>query len=232
MNIVQPSIYGNDNSCTLDALRSLGSHCASAIVQFDPDLTSPDQLKEWHALGVRGVRLNYRSLGARLSGADLRDAMVKYSAAISNLNWTIQLYISLEDVPLLEPIVPRLRSGIKVCIDHFGHPAPEALRKATTPYDLPGFTSLAKLLAQGRTWVKLSATYRLHRDPGSPIVEALCRELLRLNADRCLFATDWPHTRYEGLETCKYIEPVLNWIEAEGISLKSVLVDNADAMLC
>ena len=38
MVIVQPSIYGNDNSCTLDGLRRLGTTHGRAVVQFDPRL--------------------------------------------------------------------------------------------------------------------------------------------------------------------------------------------------
>ncbi|SMQ46114.1 unnamed protein product [Zymoseptoria tritici ST99CH_3D7] len=57
MVIVQPSIYGNDNSCTLDGLKNLGPKNGRAVIQFDPALTSREQLQQWHDMGVRGRQL-------------------------------------------------------------------------------------------------------------------------------------------------------------------------------
>jgi len=114
MVIVQPSIYGNDNNCTLDGLQRLGLEYGRAVIQFDPDETSQDQLKQWHNIGVRGVRLNFKSVGATLSAETLAAQMQKYANAVRELGWVLETYIALEDVPLLQPIMPRLE-GVKVC---------------------------------------------------------------------------------------------------------------------
>ena len=54
--LVQPSVYGTDNSCMLDALRSgEGRHRAVAVVP--PDF-SRQEFEALHALGVRGIRFN------------------------------------------------------------------------------------------------------------------------------------------------------------------------------
>src|SRR4029079_10160914 len=54
--IVQPSVYGADNSCTLDATRKIGARARSvAVVARD---TSRTEIDEWAAAGVRGIRLN------------------------------------------------------------------------------------------------------------------------------------------------------------------------------
>ncbi|KAK5124673.1 hypothetical protein LTR85_001386 [Meristemomyces frigidus] len=227
MVIVQPSIYGNDNSCTLDGLRQLGLTNGRAVVQFDPDATSAEQLREWHELGVRGVRLNFKSVGAELDAKSLAASMHKYADAVRALGWVLELYIALEDVHLLEPVVPKV-GGVKICIDHFGHPSPSSLSAARTAQDLPGFSSLATLLEQGQTWVKISASYRLDKDPRHPVIESLCRELVRLRPDRCVFATDWPHTRFDGLDVGPYLEVILGWVEQEGVPLQQVLVQNAE----
>src|SRR4051794_8911201 len=52
--IVQPSVYGTDNACTLDALRQLGP-AARGIAVVD-DKTSPAVLDEMDAAGIRGLR--------------------------------------------------------------------------------------------------------------------------------------------------------------------------------
>ncbi|TKA31268.1 hypothetical protein B0A54_15323 [Friedmanniomyces endolithicus] len=225
MVIVQPSIYSNDNACTLDGLRRLGSKNGRAVVQFDPETTSREQLREWHDLGVRGVRLNFKSVGGKVEQAALTASMRRYADAVRELGWVLELYIALEDVPLLEKAMAE-ELGLKVCVDHFGHPSPESMEKAKKAQDLPGFDSLVRLLERGQTWVKVSASYRLSRDPTHPIVESLCREILKTRPDRCVFATDWPHTRFDGLDVVPYLDAVLDAIEAEGISLQQVLVSN------
>src|SRR4051794_21635922 len=54
---VQPSAYGRDNSCMLDAMREVGIGRCRGIV--DVDENAPDALlAEMKALGVRGARIN------------------------------------------------------------------------------------------------------------------------------------------------------------------------------
>lgn len=229
MVIVQPSVYANDNSCTLDGLRRLGLKKGRAVVQFDSASTSKAQLQEWHDLGVRGVRLNLKSVGALPSEEELEKTMRSYADAVRPFDWPLELYIALEELPKLEKIVPALE-GTKIIIDHFGHPTNASLQSAKNARDVPGFTSLEKLLKQGSTWVKISASYRLSKDPGAALVESLCREIVRIRPDRVVFATDWPHTRYDGLEVAEYLEKIFDWVEQEGVSLKQVLVDNAEVL--
>lgn len=229
MVIVQPSIYGNDDSCTLDGLKRLGPKKGRAVIQFDPSLTSKAQLQEWYDLGVRGVRLNLKSVGASPSQEELEAMMHSYADAVRPFGWPLELYIALEDVPKLEKIVPAL-DGTKIIIDHFGHPTNASLQTARSAREVPGFASLEKLLKEGSAWVKISASYRLAKDPNSPLVESLCREIVRLRQDRVVFATDWPHTRFDHLEVGEYLERILDWVEQEGVSLEKVLVENAEEL--
>jgi hypothetical protein len=113
MVIVQPSIYANDNDCTLDGLRRLGKN-GRAIVQFDPASTSNKQLREWHDLGVRGVRLNFKSVGETPSAETLEADMRSYAEAVRDLGWALELYISMENIPLLEKFANDL--GVKIIV--------------------------------------------------------------------------------------------------------------------
>jgi predicted TIM-barrel fold metal-dependent hydrolase len=54
--------------------------------------------------------------------------------------------------------------------------------------------ALLALLRQGRTYVKLSAPYRLVETLDGRDGHAMARTLIETNPDRMLWGTDWPHT--------------------------------------
>jgi 2-pyrone-4,6-dicarboxylate lactonase len=60
---VQPSAYGRDNSCMLDAMREVGiAHCRGVV---DIDEHAPDALlAEMDKIGVRAVRINQSPIKA------------------------------------------------------------------------------------------------------------------------------------------------------------------------
>lgn len=213
MVLVQPSIYGNDNSCMLDAMRSLGPGRSRGVVVFDPDNTPASTLQEWHEIGVRGVRINLQSVGKSMDGEELESILTKYDKCIRDLEWVIQLYVPMRMIPLLEPIVPRL--GVCLCIDHLGHPElpGHAAYETGDPYNLPGFDSLMRLLKGGRTFVKFSAAYRVSRaKDGLSDVAPVAKEIIRVaGKTRVVFATDWPHTRFDGLDIRPWMHKVLDW---------------------
>ncbi|KAB2572802.1 hypothetical protein DBV05_g8476 [Lasiodiplodia theobromae] len=267
---VQPSIYGADNSCLLSALRELGPQHGRGVVGIDPSNTSASTMHEWHALGVRGVRLNLKSVGRAPDVEQLRAELVSHAAAIPPAlragggGWVLQVYCSLDAVPLLERIVEHERAlpaGVKLCIDHFGHPAslppwppasssssssalPDSKTSTTTtvetqgspsqpdPYALPGFAALMRLLQAGGTWVKLSAAYRIEQqDAGLPWLGAMARELLGVRGGgRCVFATDWPHTRFEGVDVEPFVEKCLEWCGGDAVKVQRLFRDNAEEL--
>lgn len=230
MVIVQPSIYANDNSCTLDALRALTPQHGRAVVQFDPKTIKQRVLDEWHDLGVRGVRVNLVSVGRELNEQELRAELSEYADVIRRLDWVLEVYIPLKMATVLERIVPEL--DVKVCIDHFGQPtlpSPYDPSKAVKPYDLPGFSSLVNLL-RGHTWVKLSGQYRISKDSELRDLEPIAMELLKMAPDRVVFATDWPHTRFENVDTKPFIEACFKWC-GEGTGLiDKLFVTNAEEL--
>lgn len=266
---VQPSIYGADNSCLLSALRQLGPRHGRGVVGIDPTAsTSSTTMHEWHALGVRGVRLNLKSVGRAPAAEQLRAELASHAAAIPPAlrgAWVLQVYCSLDAVPLLERIVAdenALPAGVKLCIDHFGHPAtlppwppasssssssavlPDSKTTSTTttaktpgspsqpdPYALPGFAALVRLLQAGGTWVKLSAAYRIEQDAGLPWLGAMARELLSVRGgSRCVFATDWPHTRFEGVDVEPFVEKCLEWCGGDVMKVQRLFRDNAEEL--
>lgn len=224
--LVQPSVYGNDNSCLLDGLRRLGPYHARGVVAFDPTTIDPLTLHKWHELGVRGVRLNFQSIGKKVTERELEQLLRAYADVIRPLDWVLQLYISLSCVGMLERILPLLR--IKVCLDHFGSPTlPDRYsNEQDCARFLADVASLARLLEYSRTYVKISAYYRLCKDVSQ--LEPIARTLLgAANGQKVLFGTDWPHTRYSGLNIEPFIQVVLDWCNGDEKLINRVFRDNA-----
>src|ERR1700704_1696455 len=61
--LVQPSFYGTDNSCMLDALAELGPS-ARGVAVVAPNVAD-SVLHDLDAKGVRGIRINLESAGNR-----------------------------------------------------------------------------------------------------------------------------------------------------------------------
>jgi predicted TIM-barrel fold metal-dependent hydrolase len=121
----------------------------------------------------------------------------------------------MDNVPVLSRIVPELR--VKVCLDHFASPDLRAFKgreSSFDPYSLCGFSELITLLRQGNTYVKISGAYRLSADPEMQCVRAMARELMSVAPTRLVFATDWPHTQFDGLDIMPFIEECLSWSRA------------------
>jgi predicted TIM-barrel fold metal-dependent hydrolase len=62
--------------------------------------------------------------------------------------------------------------------------------------------------------VKISGAYRLSADPEMKCVRAMARELMSVAPTRLVFATDWPHTQFDGLDIMPFIEECLSWSRA------------------
>ncbi|KAI5295531.1 hypothetical protein KEM52_001079 [Ascosphaera acerosa] len=213
--IVQPSIFGTDNSNTVDALRELGPDRARGVVWIDPDNVDDAELARWHELGVRGLRLNFVSIESIPTPEQLAEEIRRHAQIAERFDWVIQVYIPLHLFQHLTKVVANL--PVRLVVDHFGHPDLRELRQgneevAFDPYALPGFAELAGLLKQGNTYLKTSAPYRAQGVEGQlqcPQLDCMLRELLRVARDRLVYATDWPHTRFEGLDITPFTERVL-----------------------
>lgn len=178
--IVQPSVYGTDNRATLDALRSEPDRLRGVAV-VDADV-SDAEIERMHGLGVRGVRFNllYR-------GGVAYEAAETLSRRIAPLGWHLQFLI---DISEFDGFAAKLAAlPVPVVIDHMGH------MNAAKGVDHPAFRDLLALLADGRTWVKLSGSYRVSAQETLPYddVRPLARALVSARSDRMVFGTDWPH---------------------------------------
>jgi predicted TIM-barrel fold metal-dependent hydrolase len=183
--IVQPSVYGTDNACTLDATRRLGPR-ARAVVVIGKD-TSKTELDNMSALGARGARLNLET--TTTGPFDASAAKRVLDSAVEQLhgrNWHIQIYTRLSVLKELKNHLAQL--PFPVVIDHFGR------ANAAEGPNQEGFDALLELLKSGRAYVKISAAYRMEKATGLyPDAAAIAQALVSANPDRVVWGSDWPH---------------------------------------
>lgn len=177
--LVQPSVYGTDNRCLLDALRA-GAGRHRAVVVLAPGYSILD-LERLHEIGVRGVRFNLVSP----DGNGLED-FEGIARDIAPLGWHVQFQIT----PLHLPQLRALRKLTKVpfVLDHFA-----GLRGADSREEGRA-GELIELLVRGDCWLKFSGFYRLSEEPDYRDMDTLLLELANVAADRVLWGSDWPHT--------------------------------------
>ena len=177
--LIQPSFYGFDNRCLLDALDRADGRLVGVMVPA-PATTGRD-LEALHSRGVRGVRCNLVN-----SGGLQAEAVLHWQPALRELGWHVAFQIIVDDMPNLRAFLEPFT--VPVVIDHMGRP--RDLDPAA-----PRVAQLIELVRDGACYVKLSAPYRFSRAaPPWPDVIPLARALVSANAAGCMWATDWPHT--------------------------------------
>jgi D-galactarolactone isomerase len=213
--VVQPSGYGFDNSCTLDAVSRLGPG-ARAIVVVAPETPEPE-LRRLHAAGARGVRFMLLRPGGLTW-----DQMMPMAQAVAPLGWHLNLQFDGHEMPQRLAGIQAL--PVEVVIDHVG-----AFAGGVEPGHA-AFRALLTLLEGGRAWVKLSGpyTYKMSKSgpPDYPEVGRLASLLAREFPSRCLWASDWPHvSEPQMLPDDALAASFLRWIGDEATAQR-ILVDN------
>jgi D-galactarolactone isomerase len=215
--VVQPSSYGTDNRCLVDALQRLGKDARGIAVI---DERTPDSELVWlNDAGVRGIRFNLsRPAGA---GVELMDRLC---ARIAPLGWHAQIHASGPSYVTLESKLAEL--PVVVVIDHLGRvPMPEGLRHEA-------FAALRRLVDRGRTWIKLSGAYHdsLAGAPSYADTGLMVGEWVKSAPDRVVWGTDWPHPAAMVGEKAmpddaRLLDLLGEWV-ADSAMLQSILVDN------
>lgn len=226
--IVQPSVYGTDNSCTLDAIRQIGS--AARGVAVIGAQTSSAQLDEMHRRGIRGIRINLETSGIEDRSIAKQRFKNGVEAVKRRHGWHIQIYTSLGLIAALKDEVAA--SPVPVVFDHFG-----GLQAAAGPHQ-PGLDALLALVQSGKAHVKLSAPYRVSKlAPDFPDVAPFAKALVAANPARMLWGTDWPHPQTKAGNDPHQITPLYQIDDGRDLNLfaewvtdsaqrKAILVDN------
>jgi hypothetical protein len=97
--VVQPSVYGTDNACTLDGVKRMGAR-ARAIVVIDKS-TPRSALQEMAGAGARGIRLNLSSSG-NFDPNSAKQQLDQVAEQLRGLNWHVQMYVALSIISTLK----------------------------------------------------------------------------------------------------------------------------------
>jgi predicted TIM-barrel fold metal-dependent hydrolase len=182
--LVQPSFYGTDNACMLDALRRVGSRARGVAVV---DKSMPGSvLEEMKVAGVRGVRLNLETSG-QIDVPTAKASVEETVAQVAPLGWHLQVYTRPSVIVALADTLAAL--PVPVVFDHFG-----GLKAALGPTQ-PGYDVVIGLVKSGHAYAKISAAYRLSdKPPDYADIAPIAQALIVANPDRIVWGSDWPHT--------------------------------------
>ena len=217
--LVQPTGYGFDNRCMLEALTQLGASARGIAVV--PSDASDAELQRLHDAGVRGVRfMMIPGAGGLLPW----NALEGMAARIAPLGWCITLQLDGRDLPQHQAMLQRLPG--KLVIDHIGKfldPVPVAA---------PAFKALLALLDRPQRWVKLAAPYETSKlgPPHYADVALLAKALLRAHPDRCVWASNWPHpNRNPAPHDADLLALLGDWTADEALRERVLVANPAEA---
>jgi len=219
---VQPSAYGLDNACMLDAMAELAPEVRRCIVHLDETNARDADLARWHDFGVRGVRINIspvRKPDAGLADA-LRPRIVRTAQICRELAWHVDLLLPGWLVGELMPTLHELPVAFSVA--HMG------LFPASNGLSQQGFQDLLALAADGskRCWVKLTGIYRFSQAPGFADVKPLAEALIAKVPEQVIWGSDFPHLSFhDKVGTIELYNKLADWAP-DAAMRQRILADN------
>ncbi len=219
MVFVQPSAYGRDNTCMLDAMRSAPG--CRGIVDIDED--APDaEFEALNAVGVRGVRINVPPVKppAPGFGATLLPRIERLDSRCAELGWKLDFLLPGWLTEELMGTLGRLKADFMLA--HMG------MFLARDGVNQRGFQRLLDLLrdGEGRCWVKLTGIYRMSTAPGFADAGPMAQALIEAAPDRIIWGSDYPHLSFaDKVGSVELFNLLGRWAPDEE-SRQKILVDN------
>ncbi len=218
---VQPSAYGRDNRCMLDAMREVGIKKSRGIVDLDEN-ASDAELERLKKLGVLGARINVSPVKRYEAGlaAKLLPRIERLRGRCAEIGWQLDFlapgWLTAELMPTLAKL------NVDFTLAHFGlFPAKDGVGQ-------PGFRRLLALLREGerRCWVKLTGVYRMSGAPGFADVAPMARALIEAAPDRVIWGSDYPHLSFTDKVDSVALWNLLGQWAPDATTRRKVLVDN------
>lgn len=219
---VQPSAYGLNNACMLDAMEDVPAEIRRGIVHLDEKKPNDAVLDEWDEFGIRGVRINISPIRQPEAGlADaLRPKITRTAEICRELGWHVDLLMPGWLISELMPTLRDLPTAFSVA--HMGlYPAKNGPKQ-------PGFQEFLKLANDGskRCWVKLTGIYRFSQDPTFADVKPFAQELMATVPGQLIWGSDFPHLSFhDKVGSIQLYNLLGEWAPDEAMR-KRILVDN------
>ncbi len=181
--LVQPSVYGEDNSVMLAAMQATSFETRGVAVT--PLEIKDPEIESLHKLGIRGVRFNVVDVKDPSAGLRLAE-ITRLAERIKAWGWHIELLLHIDDFPEFESIFKNF--PVEIVVGHFGY-----FRPGGSLYN-PGFQGLLRLAESGKCWVKLTGAYRISSvELPYQDIDVFGRALVKYAPHRLLWGSDWPH---------------------------------------
>ena len=221
---VQPSAYGRDNTCMLDAMSEVnakyGPICRGVV---DVDENIPDtELERLHEIGVRGVRINVSPVKPHETGfaTTLLPRIEGLNARLSKMGWHLDFLLPGWLTSELMSTLYKLE--VEFTLAHIG------MFLAKEGPGQSGFRQLIDLLqnGNGRCWVKLTGVYRISTAPGFVDVAPMVQALFEAAPDRIIWGSDYPHLHFAGkVDSIELFNLFIQWASNDA-ALHQILVEN------
>jgi predicted TIM-barrel fold metal-dependent hydrolase len=216
--LVQPSVYGTDNSAMLDALKVAGPTFRGVVVVKES--IDDGELDRLHVAGVRGVRCNVVDVQPQDKGRLPLDQLTRLARKIKRLGWHIELLMHVDEFPKID--MDFANFPVDIVVGHLGYMRTEKGLAA------PGFHALTRLMRDGRCWAKLTGPYRISSSamPHADVIP-FAHALIDAASERVVWGSDWPHVMVKGAmpNDGQICDLLLDWVPDER-TREQVLANN------
>ena len=217
---VQPSAYGRDNSCMLDAMKVVGTKKCRGIVDIDEN--APEELwLSMNDLGVRGVRVNVSPIFPQTSGLaeQLKSRILVLAKRCSVLGWHLDFLLPGWLTAELMPVFERLELPFSMA--HMG------MNLAKDGIDTPAFQSFLKLLKHPNqlAYAKFTGIYRMSKTPNFVDADPLAKAIIEAAPHQIIWGSDYPHLSFGDKSSVELFNLLARWTDQESIR-KLILEEN------
>jgi len=217
---VQPSAYGRNNDCMLDAMREVGIGKCRGIVDLAQD--APDsEFDRLNTIGVRGIRINENPVKPFEAGysKNMLSRIQALDARCAEIGWMLDFLIPGWLTQELLPVMRKLKSRFTVA--HMG------MFLAKNGPQQPGFRQFIEFLrGNERGWVKFTGTYRMSVAPGFADAAPMARALIEAVPDRIIWGSDYPHLSFADKVGSVELFNLLGQWAPDAATRRKILVEN------
>ncbi|MBI4203916.1 MAG: amidohydrolase family protein [Betaproteobacteria bacterium] len=188
--LVQPSVYGTDNTVMLEAMKTDPARMRGVAVVADD--VAESELRRMYDTGVRGVRVNIVDVKDRKPGTLPIDALRRLAQRVKPLGWHMEFLMHVDEFPDLDRAFADF--PVEIVLGHLGY------MKTDRGINNPGFQALLRLMKAGRAWVKLTGPSRITTTGGLPYADVVpyAHALVAAAPQQVIWGTDWPHVIIKG----------------------------------
>lgn len=211
--VAGPSIYGSDNSCSRDAIGSLGIPAKGTAILTNQ--TSHAEIARLAEAGFVAVRFNC------VQGGPWKvEDIAPIARRVADFGWHIQVYAVPGQVVDMAGILDSVPTPIVF----------EHVSRIRDPRgeDAAAFSTILKLAERGNVWVKLASPY-LEPDTKDSQGDRFARTVSTFVAampERLVWGSDWPHATAESPPDTVALFSAFCAFVGDGRALDRILVEN------